>query len=200
MPPPPAPHHTSAILQRLHDELPAGHFTLQWLLGELPRRSFGLIMLLLALVAIAPGVCIVAGVLVLTLAGQVVMGRSTPYIPRFIATRQLPSRYLAPILARAAPVLRRIEHLVHPRWAHVLRSMRRVAAIVVGLLCVLMVLAPIPFVSVVPALAVVLIALAYLEEDGVLLAIALLAALIVLGMGAFAVWDVIEGARSLRGL
>jgi hypothetical protein len=195
-----APLHTSAILQRLHDELPAGHFTLDWLLGELPRRSFGIIMLLLAVLAIAPGVCIVAGLLLLILACQIVLGRTAPFIPRFMATRQLPTRYLAPVVARAVPVLRRLERIIHPRWSSMLGPMRRVAAVFVMLLCSLMVLAPIPFVSVVPALAVALIALAYLEEDGVLLAIALLVALTVLAMGFFAVWGVIDGARWLRGL
>ena len=42
---------TSIVLQRLHDEAPADHFTLAWLMGSLGRRSFGIIMLLLGLVA-----------------------------------------------------------------------------------------------------------------------------------------------------
>jgi hypothetical protein len=191
--------HTSVILQRLHDELPPGHFTLYWLLGELPGRSFGMIMLLLAVLAIAPGVAIIAGLLLLLLAGQVIAGRSAPYVPRFIAARQLPTRYLAAVMAGAVPVLRLIERVIHPRWSTVLRPMRRTAAAVVILLCTLMVLAPIPFVSIVPAAAVALIALAYLEEDGLLLAIALLAAVVVLAMGSLAVWGVIDSARWLSG-
>ena len=46
---------TSVVLQRLHDQAPTDHFTLGWLMGSLQKRSFGIIMLLLALVAIAPG-------------------------------------------------------------------------------------------------------------------------------------------------
>src|SRR5882757_7803189 len=42
---------TSVALQRLHDELPTDHFTLGWLMHSLQKRSFGMIMLLLALVA-----------------------------------------------------------------------------------------------------------------------------------------------------
>jgi len=49
---------TSAVLQRLHDEVPASNFTLGWLMHSLRKRSFGIIMLLLAL---APGLSIVAG-------------------------------------------------------------------------------------------------------------------------------------------
>ena len=66
------------------------------------------------------------------------------------------------------------------------------------LLCALMVLAPIPFVSGVPAVTIALIALAYLEEDGLLLMVALLVALVVLTSGTLAVWGVIDGARWLR--
>jgi hypothetical protein len=44
------------VLQRLHDEVPTGHFTLGWLMGSLRKRSYGIIMLLLALVAITPGI------------------------------------------------------------------------------------------------------------------------------------------------
>jgi hypothetical protein len=38
------------VLQRLHDEVPADHFTLAWLTNNLHKRSFGIIMLLIALV------------------------------------------------------------------------------------------------------------------------------------------------------
>jgi hypothetical protein len=187
------------MLQRLHADLPAEGFTLDWLLSELPRRSFGMIMLLLAVLAIGPGVSIAAGLLLLCLACQVLFGRAAPFFPRFIATRQLPSRYLAAVLTRAVPVLCRVERVIHPRWSQVLGPMRRLAALVVMLLCILMVLAPIPFLSVVPALTIALIALAYLEEDGLLLATALLAALVVLGMGSIAAWGVIHEARWLGG-
>ena len=52
---------TSVLLQRLHDEGPTARFTLGWLMGRLGKRFFGIIMLLLAVVAVAPGISIVAG-------------------------------------------------------------------------------------------------------------------------------------------
>ena len=54
---------TSILLQRLHDDALTGDFTLSWLLASLGERSYGMIMLLLATVAIAPGISIVAGLL-----------------------------------------------------------------------------------------------------------------------------------------
>jgi hypothetical protein len=49
-------------LQKLHDEAPAGHFTLDWLMGNLHKQSFGLIHVL-ALVTAAPRVSLVGGLL-----------------------------------------------------------------------------------------------------------------------------------------
>ena len=54
---------TSVVFRQLLEEVPSNHFTLDWLLGRLGKRSFGIIMLLLAVVAIAPGVSIFAGLL-----------------------------------------------------------------------------------------------------------------------------------------
>jgi hypothetical protein len=55
----------SDVLQRLHDQAPADHFTPGWLLTGLSKHSFGILLLLLAVIAIAPGASIVAGVLLL---------------------------------------------------------------------------------------------------------------------------------------
>jgi hypothetical protein len=49
-------------------------------------------------------------------------------------------------------------------------------------------------IQVVPALVIVLISLAYLEEDGVLLSIALLIAVALLGITGVAVWKMVAGA------
>jgi hypothetical protein len=93
------------VLQRLHDEAATDHFTLGWLMGSLHERSFGIIMLLLALVAMAPGFSIVAGLLLIIPAFQMIAGRSAPVFPRCIAARPLPTRHLAALVQRAVPVL-----------------------------------------------------------------------------------------------
>ena len=59
---------------------------------------------------------------------------------------------------------------------------------------------PIPLSNVVPALVIALISLAYLEEDGILLSIALLAAVMVLTVVFMAVWETVLGAKWIIGL
>ena len=173
------------MLQRLHDEAPTDHFTLGWLMGSLRRRSFGIIMLLLALVAIAPGVSIVAGLLLMIPAFQMIAGQPVPVFPRRIAARPLPTRHLAALVQRAVPVLRYLEKVIHPRWPTPFEATKRLVGIVVVILNTTLVFIPIPLSNVVPALVIALISLAYLEEDGILLSIALLAAIIVLAVDVY---------------
>ena len=66
---------------------------------------------------------------------------------------------------------------------------------VVLILHATLLLTPIPLSKVVPALAIALISLAYLEEQELLLSIALLAAVIVLAIELAAVWETIRGAE-----
>jgi hypothetical protein len=58
-------HHvpTSAVLGRLLAEAPRDYVSLAGLVSRLQARSFGLVMLLLALVSLLPGAGILAGIL-----------------------------------------------------------------------------------------------------------------------------------------
>ena len=58
---------------------------------------------------------------------------------------------------------------------------------------------PLPLSNILPALVIALISLAYLEEDGLLLSIALVAAVIVLAAELAVVWQTVLGAKSIIG-
>jgi len=190
----------SVVLQRLHDEVPPDHFTLGWLMDSLQKRSFGIIMLLLAFVAIAPGISIAAGILLMIPAFQMIAGEPAPVFPRRVANHWLPTRHLADLIQRCLPGLRYLERVIHPRWHTPFGPTKRIVGMVIMLLSATLVVSPIPFSNVVPALVVALISIAYLEEDGVLLSIALLAALVVLAVAIMAVWEVVAGAKWIVGL
>src|ERR1700730_2222667 len=190
----------SVVLQRLQDEVPTDHFTLGWLIHSLHKRSFGIIMLLIALVAIAPGLSIVAGLLLMIPAFQMIAGKPAPVFPRRIATRPLPTRQLAAVVQRSVPVLRYLEKAVHPRWHTPLEATKRLVGAVVLMLSATLVFIPIPLSNVVPALVIALISLAYLEEHGVLLLIAVLIAVVVLLVATAAAWEMVVGAKWIIGL
>jgi hypothetical protein len=190
----------SVVLQRLHDEAPPNHFTLGWLMASLQKRSFGIITLLLALVAIAPGISIVAGILLMFPAFQMIAGKPVPVFPRLVADRSWRTRHLAALVQRCLPGLRYLERGIYPRWQTPLGPTKRIVGIVIALLSVTLIVSPIPFSNIVPALVVALISIAYLEEDGVLLSVALLSAVIALAVATMMVWETIVGAKWIVGL
>ena len=152
-------------------------------------------MLLLGLVAVAPGISIAAGMLLMIPAIQMMAGKLAPVFPRRIAERSFPTRRLASLVQRCLPVLRHLERVIHPRWRTPPGATRRIVGIVVALLGVTLVVSPIPFTNIVPALLVALISIAYLEEDGALLSAALSVAVITLAVAAMTVWETVIGAE-----
>ena len=180
--------------------MPADRFTLGWLMHSLHKRSFEIIMLLLALVAITPGLSILAGLLLIIPAIQMIAGKPAPVFPRRIATRSFPARHLAAVVQRAVPMLGYLERVVHPRWHTPPEATKRLVGAAVVLLSATLVFIPVPLSNVVPALVIALISLAYIEEDGLLLSIALLAAAVVLMVAMAAVWEMLAGAKWLIDL
>jgi hypothetical protein len=195
----PTPVAASVLLQRLYDQAPTDHFTLSWLMGRLSKHSFGIIILLLSVIAIAPGASIVAGVLLLIPAVQMIAGRPSPVFPRRIAAYSLPTPHLAALVQRAIPVLKYLEKAIHPRWPTPHEATKRLVGTVVAVLSASLVFIPIPLSNVVPAVVIALLSLAYLEEDGVLLLIGLLTAGIVLTVEFGAIWETVRGAKWFIG-
>jgi hypothetical protein len=183
---------TSDVLRELLNGAPAEHVTLRWLLDSLEERSFGIVMLIMGLVALVPGASGFIGVLLAIPAIQMMLARKSPAFPGFIERRRLPTPRLARLIARIAPVLRRLERIIRPRWPTPFEATKRTVGFVVLLLGALL-LVPIPFSHVIPALVIVLLSFAYLEEDGVVLCVALVAALVSIAIAAATVWATVRG-------
>src|SRR5215510_15944810 len=94
---------SSQVLQDLLDQAPADYFTLGWLMSALHRRSFGIIILLLGVLAAAPIGSMIPGFILAVVAVQMIAGRHDPVFPRFITARQLPTRHLIRLGRRAIP-------------------------------------------------------------------------------------------------
>ncbi len=178
---------TSIVLENLLRKAPSDHVTLAWLLGELRERSFGFVMLVMALVALIPGGSTFVGFLLAYPAIQMIMARPGPTLPEFIARRRVSTARIAAVVRRTTAVLKRIERFIRPRWRTPFEATKRVVGVVVLLLAPTLIW-PFPFSHIIPALVVGMLSLAYLEEDGVLLCLALGAALLSLAITAATVW------------
>jgi hypothetical protein len=144
------------------------------LVATLGDQGFGLLLLVLALPNVIPGPYIPAFSLPFALGGallsiQLMLGEPMPRLPGWIARRSLGRDRFRRFALRAQPRLLSIERWLRPRpnWLTT-RAGRRL----IGLTCFVLnlVLAlPVPFGNLPAALAICIIALGLLQEDGLAL-------------------------------
>jgi hypothetical protein len=182
---------TSVHLLRMVNQLEGSRVPVGWLMERLGERSFGLTLLMMAVLAFIPGASTIMGVLIAWPSIQMTLGRDAAALPRLIARKQIDVEKLARVTRIVAPRLEWVERLVRPRWPTPLATTKRLTG-GVTLLLGLSLISPVPFGHVVPALVIMLLALAYLEEDGVALLVALVAALVSLAATGIALWGAVE--------
>ena len=185
---------SSRVLEEVIRQASTEYVTIGWLTSTLRRHSFGIIMLSLGLLATTPVGSTVPGLILAVMAVQLILGRAEPVFPHFIMTRRLPTKQLLRLGGRAIHVLKYLEKAVHPRWPMTFEVAKRAVGVMVLLLTVVLLLTPVPLSNVASAMVISLISLAYVEEDGLLLSAAFLAAIILIGIGSAAVWGTIVGA------
>jgi hypothetical protein len=162
-----------------------------WLMQQLGERSFGLTLFIMAVIAFIPGASTVMGVLIAWPAVQMMLGHDVAALPRLIVRKQIDVEKLARIIGIVAPRLEWVERLVRPRWRTPFETTKRLTGAVM-LLLGLSLISPVPFSHILPALVIMLLALAYLEEDGVALVVALIAALASLAATGAMLWGTVE--------
>jgi hypothetical protein len=182
---------TSVQLARMLDRADGARVSIAWLMQQLGRRSFGLTLLVMAVVGCVPGLSTVVGLLMAWPAIQMVLGHDQAVLPRAVARREVGVDRLARVIAIVTPRLAWLERLVRPRLAPPFDTTKRLTGIVMLLLGLSMI-SPVPFSHLLPALVIMLLALAYLEEDGVALLVALAAAVVSLAITGVTVWGTVE--------
>jgi hypothetical protein len=183
---------TSVVLECLIRDAPTDRVNLAWLTGRLGSRSFGFILLLLGVCGLLPVVSPIAGLLLVIPAFQMMQAHEAPVFPRRIAQRSIETDKLVAMVRRAIPPLRYLETLVRPRWLTPFEATKRVIGGFVLMLGVCL-LVPVPLSNIPISLTTMLVAFAYLEEDGILLAGAMLITLVLLATGAAALWSMAAG-------
>lgn len=162
----------SALLRALAAD-PRSEVTIADILAYLGDRALAAAMLVFALPILAPlppGSNFVLGLPLLAITGQLMLGRSTLWLPEMISRKRVRLDKLRSFLFKAANSLAWLERYVKPRhaWFCAPRADRLVggACFVLALLLFL----PIPFASLLPALAMSLFALGLVKRDGILIA------------------------------
>ncbi len=145
--------------------------TLDWVLGQLHERAFGLFLLILALPCCIPflyGIPQVVALPLMFVAAQILIGRKTPWLPARFGARDISTAGLRSLSARARPWLTRIEAISRPRLGALTRPpIDRIVGAALVVFCA-SILVPLPGTNTVPGFAVVVISMGLLQRDGIL--------------------------------
>jgi hypothetical protein len=190
---------TSEVLRLLQEDVKTqGGITVGWLVGRLGTRSFGAIILLMALPNITPqipGMSTLFGLLIMLPAVQIMLGLSQMWLPGFLANRTMPGPTVGKILAFAIPWVERMEKLIKPRLEFLMsppfENIVGGAVLFLGFVLFL----PIPGANFLPAVACAFMALGMLERDGLFILAGLgiaAAAMVVLALIVGGLWHIFE--------
>lgn len=164
----------AATLRQLGDGPADDEVTVGEMMARLEARGHSLALLLLAAPNLTPGPSIpgfstLFGVPLCIVAYEIMIGRPHLRLPGFIARRSIRRGRVATFVGHLARILHRFEKILRPRW-HELADHRGWVGGACLLLGVLLTL-PIPVYSMLPAAAVLVIALGRLARDGVVIAL-----------------------------
>ena len=187
---------TSELLRALAAD-PRSELSIADIMALLGDRALAAAMLVFALPILAPlppGSNFVLGLPLLAITAQLMLGRTTLWLPGVIGRKRVRIDSSRNFLLKAAGRLAWLERHVKPRhaWFCTPRTDRFIGA--VCLVLALLLFLPIPFASVVPALALSLFALGLVKRDGILIAGGWLVVILALAATQLVTMALAEGA------
>ncbi len=161
----------SRRLYRLAEDAERDTVTLDWTLGQLHERAFGLFLLVLALPCCIPflyGIPQIVALPLMFVSAQILLGRTSPWLPERLGAREISKVGLHDLADRARPWLERVEALSRPRLAMLTHPpLDRLVGIALVLFSA-SILVPLPGTNTVPGIAVVIVSMGLLQRDGIL--------------------------------
>ncbi|MCC5978765.1 MAG: exopolysaccharide biosynthesis protein [Salinarimonas sp.] len=170
----------SLVLRAVIETAPGDTISVREIIEAFGERAFGFVIILFSLpncIPAPPGMNSVFGIPVLLFAVQMALGFKKPWLPRRILDKRFRVATFRKIIDAAEPKLRRVENLLRPRHTVLFgpRGDRLIGLFAVILaLCVIV---PLPGTNWVPSIALVILSMAILQEDGLVLGFGLLAGL-----------------------
>ena len=165
----------SQAIQLLLAKLAIEPIAIAQILRETAERGFSLIISLLVLpflFPMPPGLSGVMGMGCFILGIQMALGRKTPWLPKYIAQMKFPRSLSRQLLKNLRRLLIYLEKFVRPRWKAIATNSYtwKANGCCIAWLSILLML-PIPFTNPLPAIAILLLAVATLEADGLMMCI-----------------------------
>jgi hypothetical protein len=161
---------------------------------RLDERAYGLMILILALPCLVPGLpgAQIIAIPIFLLALQLALGRKEPWLPGWFLRARAKQEWLASIAGFASKRLAWTQAVARPRLQFLATGFgERIAALVLALAAVTIML---PITNTIPSLAVTLMAIGFLQRDGVFVGAGALIALAWIALLAGIIYGVTTGA------
>ncbi|PSH65407.1 MULTISPECIES: exopolysaccharide biosynthesis protein [Phyllobacterium] len=195
---------TSTLLHNVAEHAArAGSITIEEMLTVMGNSSIAFTILILSLPALAPlpgPFGMVFGSCLAIISLQITVGAEHLQLPQFVGKRRLSAATVILIVRYTAPMIARVERVLRPDRLRTLagRKAQMMLGIPVFVLAIIIAL-PIPFGNVLPVLALVIIAGALLERDGLAALIGVGVAIVALGTTAGLIYGVMSATDLLVG-
>ena len=160
-------HNVTRLLRRLADDGGDAGLTLHEIRDRLDERAYGLLILLLSIPCLVPGlygVPQVVGLIVILLAGQMLVGRDEPWLPRWFLNLRCKGSWLKAMADFAETKLGWIDRLSRPRLRRLADGPgEKLAAVFMILATVTIVM---PLTNTIPSIALALLSVGLIQRDG----------------------------------
>lgn len=193
-----------ALVRSLAENAGPDGMTLREIRDRLDERAFGLMILILAIPCLVPalyGVPQIVGIPILLLAGQMLVGRTEPWLPQAVLRRSVSKAWLDRMADFATKSMGWTERLSRPRLRLFAEGWAERAAAFFMILATLTIV--LPMTNTVPSVALTLLSVGLIQRDGLFVlggatvAVGWVTALLVVAIGFFvgAGWAVGLAAR-----
>ncbi|MEJ8404489.1 exopolysaccharide biosynthesis protein [Brevundimonas vesicularis] len=179
-------HNVTRLLRRLADDGGDAGLTLHEIRDRLDERAYGLLILLLSIPCLVPGlygVPQVVGLIVILLAGQMLVGREEPWLPRWFLNLRCKGSWLKAMADFAETKLGWIDRLSRPRLRRFADGPGEKLAAVFMILATITIVMPLT--NTIPSIALALLSVGLIQRDGLF---------VLAGCAVTTVWLTILGA------
>lgn len=187
----------SAVLRAVLDTAPGDTISIRDIVEAFGERAFGFVIILFSLpncIPAPPGLNSVFGLPVVLFATQLALGFKKPWLPRKIMDKTFKVTTLRKIVDVAEPKLRWVESLCKPRLVNLFgpRGDRLIG--VFAILLAICVIIPLPGTNMLPSIALVVLSIAIMQEDGFILGLGALIGLAGVAYTVGIVWAIVKFA------
>ncbi|PSB47169.1 exopolysaccharide biosynthesis protein [Chroococcidiopsis cubana CCALA 043] len=193
-------HDIKSLLEKLSQQ----PLTLSDILAGTSERGFSLVIALLVLPFLfphPPGFTGIPGIACLILSLQMALGRRSPWLPKKVAQFKFPRWFAQQLLQNLKRCTRLLERIVRPRMLKIAGNpyIWQFNGFCIAWLAILLML-PIPLTNSFPTIGILVLAVATLEDDGLLMCVSYIYTIVITLIFAFLIYALWRGSSLLPSL